>query len=136
VLQTARTQGYLETLYGRRLAFPALTGSNYQLRAAAEREAVNFPIQGTAADVLKKAMYKFANELTSTKSTARMILTVHDELVLEVPNTELEIQKAAQLLYHSMTTAVDLSVPLDVHVKTGTNWAEMTDLILTKDSTP
>jgi DNA polymerase I-like protein with 3'-5' exonuclease and polymerase domains len=135
IVQTARSQGYLETLYGRRLAFPALTGSNYQLRAAAEREAVNFPIQGTAADILKLAMCALDGALKESASPATMILTVHDELVLEVPNTPEDIHAAAVLLHDAMTHAATLGVPLDVHLKSGTNWSEMDELVLSDDAT-
>jgi DNA polymerase I-like protein with 3'-5' exonuclease and polymerase domains len=123
LLVTGREQGYLETLYGRRRAFPNLTSTNFHLRAAAEREALNMPIQGTQADILKKAMVDLAAALETEKLCSRMILTVHDELVLET--TSEEQVRAATLLKEKMVGAATLDVPVEVGVKSGPNWAEM-----------
>ena len=128
LLVSAKTQGYLETMLGRRRYFPDLKSSNFRLRAAAEREAVNLPIQGTAADILKMAMCNAADQWNP--KWGDLILTVHDELVAEIDPAY--TQEAAQLLSDTMTQAVKLSVPLQVHLKTGTNWAEMNDLVLAK----
>ncbi|HSI20143.1 MAG TPA: DNA polymerase [Verrucomicrobiae bacterium] len=126
VLNDARTNGYGETLFGRKRPFPNLTAGNYNLRSAAEREALNLPIQGTAAEILKKAMCSLDNRLKESGSKARMILTVHDELVLEAP--EKEAQAIAAILKETMETAVQLIVPVFVEAKTGSNWAEMTPI--------
>lgn len=118
LLEGARNKGYTETLYGRRRAFPNLTSSNFQLRSAAEREALNMPIQGTQADILKDAMCTLAEKLQG--QTARLILTVHDELVVETPQAEQE--QTARLLEEVMVEAAELDVPVSVSVKCGTNW--------------
>lgn len=123
ILADARSKGYGETMFGRRRPFPDLTSSNYQRRAAAEREALNLPIQGTAADILKKTMCDLAEQLEKTKSPAHLILTVHDELVLEAP--EEAVREAALLLKRCMEDAVELVVPVVVEVKAGQNWADM-----------
>ncbi|MCC2631951.1 MAG: polymerase protein [Patescibacteria group bacterium] len=123
ILKETREKGYAETLYGRKRAFPDITASNFQRRSAAEREAMNMPIQGSAADILKMAMYSLSKKLSDSKSPAKMILTVHDELVLEVP--EKNVPEIAELLAKTMTEVATLSVPLEVTVKCGTNWAEM-----------
>lgn len=126
VLVQARQKGYGETLYGRRRPFPNLTSSNHNLRAAAEREAFNMPIQGTQADILKLAMCQLDKELKQTKSQAQLILTVHDELVLEVP--ERELNEIAVLVKKTMTEIVTLKVPVEVNVKAGSNWGEMKEI--------
>lgn len=123
VLEKGRRDGYVSTLYGRRRYLPDLTSSNFQKRSAAEREAVNMPIQGTQADILKLAMCKLDTHLKKSKCKARLILTVHDELVLEAPDDE--IQDAAQLLQTSMVEGVDLAVPVEIQLKTGKNWADV-----------
>ena len=123
ILEAARTDGFTATLMGRKRYLPDLTASNFQRRSAAEREAVNLPIQGTAAEILKQAMVNLHGALKKAKSSAQMILTVHDELVLEVP--EKDIHEASQILRQEMEHAVKLSVPLVVQVKQGKNWTEM-----------
>ncbi len=127
ILQSARETGYSETMLGRRRAFPDLTSGNFHQRAAAEREALNLPIQGTEADILKKAMCNLDNRLKEYKSPARMILTVHDELVLEVPDEH--IDETAALLTDIMENAIHLVVPVVVEAKIGKNWADMSSLI-------
>ncbi len=123
--EMARTQGYVETLMGRRRYFPIFnmptSGSNRQLLMRAEREAVNHPIQGTAADIIKIAMQELHEALKNYR--ARIVLQVHDELVLEVPLEELAEVK--QLMIDMMTRALALDVPLKVDASTGTNWLEL-----------
>ena len=101
---------------------PDLNARNAQVRAEAERQAMNTPVQGTAADIIKKAMITVQRELAEKGLKSRMLLQVHDELVLEVVAAELPVVKA--LLKDAMETAVQLSVPLSVDVKQGPNWAE------------
>ena len=101
---------------------PELTSKNGQIRSAAERVAVNMPIQGTAADILKKAMIDVERRLAVDLPTARMILTVHDELLFEAPRETADA--AADLVREAMANAVTLSVPLDVDVGIGENWKE------------
>ena len=117
VVEEARESGEVRTLYGRRRLVPELRSRNGQVRAAAERATVNMPIQGTAADILKRAMITLSGELPPTVS---MILTVHDELVLEAPHGEAEA--AAALVRDTMSGAAELRVPLTVDVGIGENW--------------
>lgn len=123
LLTTAKKQGFLDTIFGRRRYFPDLHSSNFQRRSAAEREAINLPIQGTAADILKLAMCNLAAKLKESES---LILTVHDELVLEIP--EQDLARAAEILSQTMSQAVKLSVPLEVSVKSGPNWEQMEEI--------
>lgn len=123
ILANTRTNGYGETMFGRRRPFPDITSSNFQRRSAAEREALNLPFQGTQAEILKLAMSNLDKQLKSSKSEARMILTVHDELVLEVPDSD--IPTIANLVRETMVNAVELIVPIKVDVKAGKNWAEL-----------
>jgi len=117
----ARDTGVVATLFGRRRKVPELTSRNGQIRAAAERATVNLPIQGTAADILKRAMIDLHAALPQVPGL-RMILTVHDELVFEVP--EEYADDAAALVKHHMEHAVSLDVPLDVDVGIGRTWNE------------
>jgi DNA polymerase-1 len=123
-LADARLSGVVRTLTGRRRLVPELTSKNGMIRAAAEREAVNMPIQGTAADVLKRAMIDVQAALTQRNAgrarPARMILTVHDELVFEAP--EDEAQDLAALMRTLMERAFPLNVPLTVDVGIGKDW--------------
>jgi DNA polymerase I len=123
-LEEARRTGVVTTLFGRRRLVPELTSRNGQIRAAAERVTVNLPIQGTAADILKRAMLDVhaALEGAARRSRARMILTVHDELLFEVP--EAHADEIAVLIRERMEGAVRLSVPLTVDVGIGRNWKE------------
>jgi DNA polymerase I len=129
--QRARQQGYVETLLGRRRYFPIFTvtagqssSSNRQLEMRAEREAVNHPIQGTAADIIKLAMIELHRLLTE-QYQARLLLQVHDELVLEVPDEELD--RVRPLVIDTMSQAFPLDVPLKVEASTGRNWLELKD---------
>jgi DNA polymerase I len=118
--------GYVETMLGRRRYFPELIpGSKIdaQARARAEREAINAPIQGTAADIMKIAMIRMPTVLQQAGLATRMILQVHDELVFEAPQEE--ASQAAHTAAHVMETAIELSVPLRADIKIGLNWEEM-----------
>ena len=119
-LEDARRTGSTRTLFGRRRLFPDLNSRNGQERAAAERAAVNHPIQGTAADILKRAMIDVDHAIRETPS--RMILTVHDELLFEVPDAD--APAVARLVRETMEQAVSLKVPLTVEVGIGGNWKD------------
>ncbi|NTV29908.1 MAG: DNA polymerase I [Candidatus Omnitrophica bacterium] len=121
-----RERGYVETILGRRRYLPDINSRNPAVRQFAERQAVNTPVQGTAADIIKVAMVALQKELTAAKLAARMIITVHDELVFDVPLPELK--KVAGLVRRTMENATLLSVPLNVTVKAGVNWAELRSL--------
>jgi DNA polymerase-1 len=121
LLATARETGVVKTMFGRRRLVPELTSRNGQIRAAAEREATNMPIQGTAADILKKAMIDVHAALPQVAG-ARMILTVHDELLFEAPREAADDTVA--LVREQMERAVTLNVPLTVDVGVGDNWKE------------
>src|SRR3954469_508908 len=122
LLATARESGVVRTMFGRRRLVPELTSRNGQLRNAAERVAVNMPIQGTAADILKRAMIDLHAALPRQRLGARMILTVHDELLFECPQEEAEA--TAAVVRDRMESAVALKVPLTVDVGTGENWRD------------
>jgi DNA polymerase-1 len=121
-LADAQAAGVVKTMFGRRRPVPELTSRNFQIRAGAERIAVNMPIQGTAADILKRAMIDVYAALAKTHPQARMILTVHDELLFESP--EDQAQDVAALVKERMSNAVKLNVPLDVDAGIGKNWTE------------
>ena len=119
--------GYVETLLGRKRYFPALQGKiNVQMKNREEREAINAPIQGTAADIMKLAMLKIPSEIEAAGLKAKMLLQVHDELVLECPQNELE--RTARLVQETMANAYPLSIPLETEAKAGVSWGEMTVL--------
>jgi DNA polymerase-1 len=123
LLATARSTGVVKTMFGRRRLVPELTSRNGQIRAAAERVAVNLPIQGSAADILKRAMIDVHAALPSLAGgRTRMILTVHDELLFEAPAADAD--EAAAALREIMQAAVPLRVPLTVDVGIGENWKE------------
>lgn len=121
--QKARDQGYVETVLGRRRAIPEIKASNPAVRQQAEREAINMPVQGTAAEVMKLAMIPVHRRLRQEDFRANMLLQVHDELIFEAPREEVERLKA--LLLEEMPKAMELAVPLKVAVKAGTNWGEL-----------
>jgi len=121
-LEEARHTGVVRTMAGRRRLVPNLTSRNFQMRAQAEREAVNMPIQGTAADILKKAMIDLHTELPSRELRTRMILTVHDELLFEAPREEAD--RAAEVVRERMEAAATLKVPLTVDVGIAENWRD------------
>ena len=118
----AKQNGYVSTLFGRRRFLPELSSSNFQVRSSGERMARNTPIQGTAADVIKLAMVRVWQRLREERMESRLILTVHDELIVEAP--EAEAEKAAQILQEEMEGCVHYSVPLSTDVHTGKNWLE------------
>lgn len=119
----ARERGYVETLMGRRRYIPGLDSGNRQVREAAERMAINMPVQGTAADIIKVAMVRLQGEIDRRGMGSRLILQVHDDLLLESPREE--VGQAAALLQDVMFGAMQLSVPLKVEVKAGPNWGDM-----------
>ena len=118
----ARANGYVSTLFGRRRALPELNSNSHNIRASGERMARNTPIQGTAADVIKLAMVRVWKRLRDEKMESRLILAVHDELIVEAP--EAEAEKAAQILREEMEGCVHYAVPLSTDVHTGKNWLE------------
>ena len=118
----ARECGYVSTLFGRRRALPELASNNHNIRASGERMARNTPIQGTAADVIKLAMVRVWRRLRDEKMESRLILTVHDELIVEAP--EAEAEKAAAILREEMEGCVHYAVPLSTEVHQGKNWLE------------
>ncbi len=122
MIELARKQGFVTTLLGRRRYLPDIMHSNFNLRSFAERTAINTPIQGTAADIMKNAMVKVAAALQEAGLKSRILLQVHDELVLEVPEAEKEV--AAKLVKEAMEGAAALDIPLLADVKFGKNWAE------------
>ncbi|HCX84839.1 MAG TPA: DNA polymerase I, partial [Micrococcales bacterium] len=122
VVDDARQDGFTETILGRRRYLPDLTSDNRQRREMAERMALNAPIQGSAADIVKVAMIGVHRELNARGLTSRLLLQVHDELVLEVADGELE--EVSALVRERMAGAADLSVPLEVSVGVGRTWRE------------
>jgi DNA polymerase-1 len=122
VVVEAGKQGYTETMFGRRRYLPDLTSDNRQRREMAERMALNAPIQGSAADIMKVAMLGVDRELTASGARSRMLLQVHDELVLEVASGEREDLEA--LVRQEMGSAARMDVPLDVSVGVGRSWHE------------
>jgi DNA polymerase-1 len=123
IKEQARTQGYVTTLLGRKRQIPELAARNPTLRAAGERMAINMPIQGTAADIMKIAMIRVADRLAASGSPARMLLQVHDELLFEVPRSG--VDELVALVRETMETAMPLDVPLTVDVKAGDDWESM-----------
>nr|WP_319489823.1 DNA polymerase I [uncultured Caproiciproducens sp.] len=122
VVAEAKETGYAETMFGRRRYLPELTASNFNMRSFGERVARNMPIQGAAADIIKIAMVKVENRLEKEGMQSRLILQVHDELIVESPQDEAE--KAAQILTEEMQNAVNLSVPMVAEAKIGKTWYE------------
>ncbi len=122
VLQGARDNGYVETLMGRRRTMTDINSSNQRARVAAENAAVNTPVQGSAADIIKRAMIDLEDKLAGSDLAALMLLQVHDELVLEVPEAQLDATIA--MVKDAMENAVELDVPLDVDFGWGANWLE------------
>ena len=120
--EKAHQQGYVETVYGRRLYLPELKSRNAQQRQYAERTAINAPMQGTAADIIKRAMIRVHQWLEGEGDKARMIMQVHDELVFEV--REQDVEHYRKQLCELMTSAADLAVPLVVDSGVGLNWNE------------
>ncbi len=117
---TARMNGFVETVFGRRLWLPQIRATQAARRQGAERAAINAPMQGTAADLIKLAMIAVSNWIDEKKLNSRMIMQVHDELVLEVPDEELALVR--EQLNLLMTQVATLRVPLAVEIGVGTNW--------------
>ncbi len=122
-LEEARELGYVTTILGRRRYMPALTSSNFMLRTAAEREATNAPLQGSAADLMKLAMVKADRAIRAEGLDATMLLQIHDELIFEVRRDQL--QALANLVRREMEEALTLTVPLEVTTKSGANWYDV-----------
>ncbi len=121
-IQAARSLGYVKTLFGRRRHLPDIVSANNTVRSMAERNAINSPIQGTAADIIKMAMINIHKALKTNKLKSKMILQVHDELLFDVPADELDVLKA--LVIKEMSNAVQLNVPLMVEIGFGKNWLQ------------
>ena len=127
IRKLAAQQGYVETLLGRRRYFPALQSKqNVQVKNREEREAINAPIQGTAADIMKIAMLRIPPALKAAGLKGKMLLQVHDELVLEVP--EKELKETARIVQDTMANAYPMSIPLSTEARYGRNWGDMQDL--------
>ncbi|MBM2839753.1 MAG: polymerase, partial [Bacteroidetes bacterium] len=121
-ISTARARGYVSTLLGRRRYLPDINSRNQNIRGNAERQAINMPIQGTAADMIKVAMINIDKLVLAKKWKSRMLLQVHDELVFEVPNSELS--EMGNMVQDQMRTALKLTVPVEVELGSGSNWLE------------
>ena len=124
--ESTKEQGYAETLMGRRRYLPEINSRNFQRRNAAERMAVNMPVQGTAADVMKRAMIDIDSALGKQELRSRMLLQVHDELIFEVPDEE--VDQLATLLNEIMPASLNLVVPLQIEVKSAPNWRDLEPL--------
>jgi DNA polymerase-1 len=122
----ARDKGYVETIFGRRAHYPDIRASNPQIRAFNERAAINAPIQGSAADIIRRAMVRMDEALVKAKLSARMLLQVHDELVFEAPEAEAEqaIPVIREVMENAAFPAIDLAVPLHVDARAAKNWEE------------
>ena len=127
IRKQAAQQGYVETLLGRRRYFPALQSkANVQVKNREEREAINAPVQGTAADIMKIAMLKIPPALKEAGLKAKMLLQVHDELVFECPKSE--VKETARIIQDMMANAYPLSIPLSTEARYGANWGEMKEI--------
>ena len=122
IVERAKADGYVETLFHRRRSLPEIKSSNFNMRSFGERVALNMPIQGTAADIIKLAMVHVRRRLLEERLKARLIMQVHDELIVECPREEAEQVKA--LLTEEMERVVSLSVPLTAEAHSGKNWLE------------
>ena len=120
IVESAKRKGYVETLFGRRRYISELSSNNYMVRKFGERAAMNTPIQGTAADIMKIAMIKVYNELKNRNLKSKIVLQIHDELIIETVLEEKE--EVAKLLKECMESATTLSVPLTVEVEEGNSW--------------
>ena len=121
-IQSAKERGYVETLYGRKCFVPGILDKNAATRNFMERAAINAPIQGGAADIIKLAMIRMPEELERANLNAKMLLQVHDELIFDVPKAELDV--TSSLIKKTMETVCHLSVPLIVDIGHGENWDE------------
>ena len=120
VVELAKERGYAETLFGRRRYLPELGSSNFNTRSFGERVAMNMPVQGTAADIIKLAMIRVAKRLAAEVPEARLLLQVHDELIAECPEDKKEL--VARILTQEMEGAVSLPVPLTAEAHWGHSW--------------
>jgi DNA polymerase-1 len=125
-IKDGAAKGYVSTLYGRRRAVPDLQSGNTMRKNAAERVAVNMPVQGTAADIMKIAMINLHQALDSHRDSSRILLQVHDELVLEVASTSRD--EISRIVKATMEGAAQLDVPLVVDVSVGPNWQDLADI--------
>ena len=116
----AKDKGYVTTMFGRRRNIPELKSSNFMVRQFGSRAALNMPIQGTAADIMKLAMIEVQKQIEKRNLKTKLLLQIHDELLLEVPREETEEVK--EMLKDSMEKVVELSVPLIAEVSTATDW--------------
>jgi DNA polymerase-1 len=116
----AKEKGYVTTMYNRKRFIEELSSTNFMVRNAGERIAINTPIQGSAADIMKMAMIKVYDEFTKRKLKSKLVLQVHDELIIDVCNDELELVK--QIVKDTMENIVKLKVPLKVSSDIGDNW--------------
>ena len=121
-MEQGRENGYVTTLYGRRRTLPELASSNFNVRSLGERMAMNTPIQGTAADLIKKAMLRVDGRLRREGLEARLVPQVHDELIVECPEGEAE--QVQRLLAEEMEHVAELAVPLTAEAHAGKSWAE------------
>ena len=120
IISEGKKKGYVTTLFNRRRDIPELKSRNYNVRSFGERIALNTPIQGTAADIIKLAMIKVHTELKKRKLKSKMILQVHDELIVDTLNSEQE--EVIELIKFQMENVVELAVPLVVDIGIGANW--------------
>jgi DNA polymerase-1 len=121
-----REQGFVTSLFGRKIDIPAIRGASVAHRQFAERAAINAPIQGAAADIIRRAMVRMPAALEAAGLSARMLLQVHDELVFEAPETEADrtCEVVRQIMENAAYPAVDISVPLVVEARAAKNWDE------------
>ena len=121
--EQARQLGYVQTILGRRRYIPDINSHNRMIREAAERMAINMPVQGTSADIIKVAMLLLDEEMSQRQLLSRLILQVHDELIFEVPQAELSVMQ--DIVPRLMSNAIKLSVPVQVDIKIGRTWGQM-----------
>ena len=122
IVEEAKEKGYSATMFGRRRYIKELSSNNYMVREFGKRAAMNTPIQGTAADIMKIAMINVAKELKEKDLKSKIVLQVHDELLIEA--YENEVEQVKDILKRNMEQAAHLNVPLDVDVQVGNNWDE------------
>ena len=120
IVNEAKSKGYIDTTFGRRRYIPELKSNNYMVRKFGERVAMNTPVQGTAADIMKIAMINVYRKLKEEKMEAKIVLQIHDELLIEAPISEKE--KVKKILVEQMENAAKLNVPLKVEAEEGKNW--------------
>jgi DNA polymerase-1 len=121
-----RENGYVETIFGRRIHYPEIRASNPSIRANSERAAINAPIQGSAADIIRRAMIRMDEALAGAGLSARMLLQVHDELIFETVEAEVEatLPVVRRVMENAAMPAISLSVPLQVDARAADNWDE------------